>query len=158
MAAHQAPPSLGFSGQEHWSGLPFPSPVHESESEVALSCPTLCDPMDCSLPGSSTNGIYQARVLEWVVIAFSSSKLLKLKWSQDFWGGSVGKESSCQYKRCGFVQSLGREDALEKEMATHSSILAWRILWTEEPHGLQSIGSQRVRHHWNELACKQRKE
>ena len=49
-AAHQAPPSLGFSRQEHWSGLPFPSPVHESESEVAQSCPTLRDPMDCSLP------------------------------------------------------------------------------------------------------------
>ena len=44
------------------------------------------------------------------------------------------------------VQSLGREDPLEKEMATHSSILAWRIPWTEEPGGLQSVGSQRVRH------------
>ena len=44
------------------------------------------------------------------------------------------------------VQSLGREDPLEKEMATHSSILAWRILWTEEPGGLQSTGSQRVGH------------
>ena len=44
------------------------------------------------------------------------------------------------------VQSLDREDSLEKEMATHSSILAWRILWTEEPGGLQSIGSQRVGH------------
>ena len=65
-AAHQAPPSLGFSKQEHWSGLPFPSPVHESESEVAQSCPTLRDPMDCSLPGSSVHGIFQARVLEWV--------------------------------------------------------------------------------------------
>ena len=43
------------------------------------------------------------------------------------------------------VQSLGWEDPLEKEMATHSSILAWRIPWTEEPGGLQSTGSQRVR-------------
>ena len=42
MAAHQAPPSLGFSRQKHWIGLPFPSPMHESE--VAQSCPTLCDP------------------------------------------------------------------------------------------------------------------
>ena len=50
-AAHQAPPSLGFSRQEHWSGLPLPSPMHESE--VAQSCPTLRDPMDYSLPGSS---------------------------------------------------------------------------------------------------------
>ena len=44
------------------------------------------------------------------------------------------------------VQSLGQEDALEKEMATHSSILAWKIPWTEETGGLQALGSQRVRH------------
>ena len=44
------------------------------------------------------------------------------------------------------VQSLGQEDPLEKDMATHSSILAWRIAWTEEPGGLQSMGSQRVGH------------
>ena len=44
------------------------------------------------------------------------------------------------------VQSLGWEDPLEKEMATHSSILAWRLPWTEEPGRLQSTGSQRVRH------------
>ena len=45
-----------------------------------------------------------------------------------------------------WVQSLGGEDPLEEGMATHSSILAWRIPWTEEPGGLQSTGSQRVRH------------
>ena len=44
------------------------------------------------------------------------------------------------------VRSLSREDSLEKEMATHSRILAWRIPWTEEPNGLQSLGSQRVGH------------
>ena len=45
------------------------------------------------------------------------------------------------------VWSLSQEDPLEKEMATHSSILAWEIPWTQEPGGLQSMGSQRVRHH-----------
>ena len=45
-----------------------------------------------------------------------------------------------------WVQSLGWEESLEEVMATHSSILAWRIPWTEEPRGLQSMGSQRVRH------------
>ena len=45
-----------------------------------------------------------------------------------------------------WVQSLDQEDPLEKEMATHSSILAWRISWTQEPGGLQSMGLQRVRH------------
>ena len=44
------------------------------------------------------------------------------------------------------VQSLGQEDPLEEDMATHSSILAWRTLWTKEPDRLQSIGQQRVRH------------
>ena len=45
-----------------------------------------------------------------------------------------------------WLQSLGQEDLLEKEMATHSSILAWKIPWTEEPGRVQSMGSQRVRH------------
>ena len=114
---HQAPLSMGFSRQEYWSGLPFPSPGdlphpgieprspvlhadslptelwgkpqrclqnlnHSSrasckpeslklKSEVAQSCLTLCDPMDCNLPGSSVHGILQARILEWVAISFS---------------------------------------------------------------------------------------
>ena len=46
------------------------------------------------------------------------------------------------------VQSLSQEDPLEKEMSIHSSILAWRIPWTEEPGGLQSMGLQRVGHDW----------
>ena len=74
MEAYQAPPSLGFSGQEHWSGLPFPSPVNESEREVTQLCRNLSDPIDYSLPGSSIHGILQARVLEWGAIAFSIHK------------------------------------------------------------------------------------
>ena len=46
----------------------------KSESKVAQSCPTLCDPMDCSPPGSSVHGIFQARVLEWVATAFSDDR------------------------------------------------------------------------------------
>ena len=60
-----------------------------------------------------------------------------------FPGGTDGKESACN--AADQVQSLGQEDSMEKETATHSSILAWRIPWTEEPGGLQSMGSQRVR-------------
>ena len=67
--AHQAPLSMGFSRQEHWSGLPFPSPTQESKSEVVQSCPTLRDPMDCSPPGSSVHGIFHTRVPEWRAIA-----------------------------------------------------------------------------------------
>ena len=130
--AHQVPLSMGFSRQEYWSGLPFPSPgdlphpgikpislmspalagkffttsttweafnnltifcfyffllyiivilfshlsiyiyIYLYVREVAQSCPTLCDPMDCSLPGSSVHGIFQAIVLEWIAISFSN--------------------------------------------------------------------------------------
>ena len=57
-----------------------------------------------------------------------------------FPGGSVGKESTCRAEMR--IQSLGQKDPLEESMATHSGIPAWRIPWTEEPGGLQSIGSQ----------------
>ena len=59
-----------------------------------------------------------------------------------------GKETACQYGRLKRqqVQSLDQEDTLEEEVVTHSSILAWKIPWTEEPDRLQSIGSHRVRH------------
>ena len=67
-----------------------------------------------------------------------------------FPGGSDGKESACDAGDR--VQSLGREDPLEEEVATHSSILAWRIPWTEEPGRLQSMGSQRIRHETEQLS------
>ena len=57
-----------------------------------------------------------------------------------FPGSSVGKETACNAGHP--VQPLGQDDALEKEMATRSSILAWRAPWTEEPGGLQSVASQ----------------
>ena len=76
-AAHQAHPSLGFSRQEHSRqgvGCHFLLQCMKvkSESEVAQSCLTLSDPMDCSPPGSSVHGIFQARVLEWGAVAFSA--------------------------------------------------------------------------------------
>ena len=77
MAAHQAPPSLGpwdSPGKNTEVGCHFLLQCMKvrSESEVVQSCPTLSDPMDCRLPGSSIHGIFQARVLEWGAIAFSS--------------------------------------------------------------------------------------
>ena len=63
-----------------------------------------------------------------------------------FPGGSDGKESACNVET--WIWSLGWEDPLEKGMATHSNILAWRIPWTGEPDGLQFMGSQRVGHVW----------
>ena len=69
MAAHQAPLSLGFSRQEYWSGLPFPSLSMHAKS--LQSCLTLCHPRDGSPPSSPVPGILQARILEWVAIPFS---------------------------------------------------------------------------------------
>ena len=75
------------------------------------------------------------------------------KCPQSLPAGDSSKEPACQWRRhemC--VWSLGWEDLLEEGMATHSSIHAWRIPGTEEPEGLQSIGLQRVRHDWSNLA------
>ena len=85
-------------------------------SSVAQSCPTLCNPMN--------------------------RELLLIK--RGFRGGSGGKESARNVGDPGSIP--GQYDPLEKGMATHSSILAWRIPWTEEPGRLQSMGLQRVRH------------
>ena len=73
-----------------------------------------------------------------------------------FPGDASGKEPACQCRRlkqtC--VRSLGQKDPLEETMATHSSILAWRIPWTERPGRLQSKGVQGVRHDWSAWARK----
>ena len=72
----------------------------------------------------------------------STSKKQQTFLDQDFHSGSVVQNPSAVWETK--VQSLGQEDPLEQEMATHSSILAWRIPWTEESGGLQSMGPQRV--------------
>ena len=76
------------------------------------------------------------------------------RWDYSSTGGGSGKELTCQCKRrrrCGFDPWV-RKIPLEEGITTHSSILAWRIPWTEEPDRLQSIASQRVRHNWSNLA------
>ena len=184
---------------------------------VAQLCPTLCDPVDYSSPGSSVPGILLARILEWIAIPFlqgifptqgSNSGLLhtgrfftiwvtrearsipkrkyRYRWGshqRSYPSHSTGKESAynagdpslipaserspgegigypLQYSWISLVAqmvmnpptmwetwvwSLGKEDPLEKGMATQSSILAWRIPWSEEPGRLQSMGSQKSR-------------
>ena len=155
----------------------------KSASEVAQSCPTLSDPMDCSPPGSSIHGIFQARVLEWVAVSFSGLLHLVLPYrsvasdpkyytlphqchSMIFGkGNGTPLQCFCQENPMdgrawwatvhGVTKSWTRLSnftftfhfhALEKEMATHSSVLAWRIPGTGEPGGLPSMGSLRVGH------------
>ena len=121
-------------------------------------CPTFCDLMDCSPPSFSVHGILQARILEWVVMPFSRGSSQPRDQTCVFhvsgiWGW-VGTSLVAQtVKRLPTIRetqvwSLSWEDALEKGMATLPNILIWRILWTEEPVGLQSMGSQRVRQDW----------
>ena len=119
--------------------------MKESESEVAKLCPTLCDPMDSNPPGSSVHGIFQARILERVAISFSRGSFPSRDWNRVSMVQRVKHLPAMQDTR---VQFLGWEDPLEKEMATQSSTLAWKIPWTEEPGGLQSMGSQIVGHDW----------
>ena len=89
--------------------------------------------MDCSSPGFSVRVFLQARILESVAIPFSREIVIvkNLPAMRETW-----------------LWSLGWEDPLEKGMATHCSILAWRIPWTEESGRLQSMGLQRARHDW----------
>ena len=119
----------------------------KSESEVAQSCPTLSNPIDCSPPGFSAHGIFQARVVEWGGIAFSIISYTYphihsfLTFSSYIGHYRVLHQIPCAvYSRPFLVINFAY--SMEKEMATHSSILAWRIPWTEEPCGLQSMGSK----------------
>ena len=106
-AAHQAPPCLGFSRQEHWSGLPLPSPIRESE-KCTQSCPTLSDPKDCSPPGSSILGIFQARVLEWGAIAPDRMAAIKKSTNNKCWREYEEKGTLLHCWECKLVQSLWR--------------------------------------------------
>ena len=87
-AAHQASRPWDSPGKNTGVGCHFLLQCMKvkSESEVSQSCPTLCDPMNCSLPGSSVHGIFQARLLKWGAIAFSDRacypKLIKEKWEE----------------------------------------------------------------------------
>ena len=102
-------------------------------AKLLQSCPTLCDPMDCSPPGSSVHGILQARILERV--AMPSSR-----------GSSQPRDGNhLSYISCNGGEFFNHYHPLvEKAMATRSSTLAWRIPWVEEPGRLQSMGLRRV--------------
>ena len=93
---------------------------------VTQSCLTLCDLMDCSMPGFSVLH-YLLKLMSIESLVAQMVKCLPAMWETP-------------------VQFLGQEDPLEKEMATHSSTHAWKIPWMEKPGGLQSMGSQRVGH------------
>ena len=118
-----------------------------------------CFSSDCLCRFWFQSSFWPLKAIEIYVINISK---IKRKWSINhyvenlkdclflkLWASLVVQRVKClPAMRESQVWSLGQEDPLEKEMATHSSILAWRIPWTEEPGRLQSTGSQRVRHDW----------
>ena len=199
-ADHQAPLSMGFSRQEHWSGLPFPPP-----GDLRTQGSNLCLPASPALRGDSlpaeppqslhiceffsflliVNFYFHSTVTggkrhDMISIFFNAlwlelslrkfymdlrrmSILLHLNWPYTSINISLLSGWSIHWCKWSFkvplvaqmvknmpamqetqVWSLGWEDPLEKEMATHSSNLDWGIPWTEEPGGLQSMGSHRA--------------
>ena len=128
--AHQIPLSMEFSRQEgYWSGLPFPPPGDGSSQPRDRTCISYVSCIGrrvlhhCITWEFLFLGILWPSLVAWMV-----KNLLAIQETR--------------------VWSLSQKDPLEKGMATHSSILAWRIPWTEEPGELQSTGWQRVRHDW----------
>ena len=104
--------TLSFPLPSHWAQL---APLF-SQSEVSHSCPTLCHPMDYSLPGSSVHGIFQARVLEWVAIAFSRGSSQPRDRTQVF--HIVGRS---------FTIWATREVLFSKEVVKFQGIFSWSL-------------------------------
>ena len=159
---------MEFSRQEYWSGLPFPSPRDLPNPGIEPGSPALqADALPSELPGKPSQSLPKLRSFESVmpsnhlilcravfllpsifpsIRVFSNESAPRMRWPK-YWTSLVAQ----RLKRLPdmwetSVRSLGWEDPLEKEMATHSSTRAWKIPWTKEPGRLQSMGSQRVGH------------
>ena len=120
----------GIHSSPHWH-RPLGNTEWRRGSELRGTgqCPSTCWPQENKrLPHAEDWLLY---ILTWPGPSLVAQMVKNLPQVQEIW-----------------VQSLGWEDPLEKGMATHSSFLAWRIPWIEEPGGLQSMGAQRVRHGW----------
>ena len=123
---------MKFSRQEYWGGLQFPSPGDlpdpgSEPSSLTLQADSLPDRPQ-GKPFHSLNESNSILLYFISLVAQRAKRLLAVRETR--------------------VWSLGQEDPLEKEIATHSSTLAWKIPWTDKPGRLQSMGSQRVGHDW----------
>ena len=178
--ASQALLSLEFSRKEYWSGLPYPLPGDLLNPGIESRSPAL--QADSLPPEPPMNRLESNLLKDWTSRCWGwdqNSGLIfllyaRLSWKWWIWapqcpaslefknisnlmhlmgfpGVSDGKESACNAGDPGLIPP-GWEDLLEKGMATHSSILSWRIPWTEESGQLWSVGSQRVGHNWSDLA------
>ena len=157
------PANAGDLGSNPGSGR---SPGEGNGNPLQYSC--LENPMDRGAWWAAVHGVSKSRIrlsdFTFIFTFFQNHTILEANIGNEhfaihlsyvynlslqdkgFPGGPVGKGSACNaVVAAGSIPGLGR--SLEEGMAIHSNIIAWRILWTEEPGGLQSIGSQRVRHY-----------
>ena len=130
---------MEFSRQESWSGLSFPPPGNLHNPGIKPA-----SPVSPALAGQffTTSATCYSNIL----IGLPESSLCFAPHFSHFTSLVAQTVKHLSTMQETWVQSLGHEDPLEKEMATHSSTLAWRISWMEEPGGLQSMGSQRFGH------------
>ena len=142
--ACQVPLSIEFYRQEYWSGLLCPPTEDLPDPGMDPAFLSLLQWQMGSLPTTSTT---------WEALQGKRKCLYTCIFPWPFLGfpcGSAGKESVCNMGDLGSIPDW--EDPLEEGIVAHSSILVWRIPWTEENGGLQSIGSQKLRHGWSNLA------
>ena len=139
--AHQTPLSMEFSRQEYWSGWPFPPPGDLPDPGLRWCCvqgacmvPCFCSQPPAFAPGAS----------EWLLGFLASLCLLSR---------ICPTAHTCSYSSCHTCRCVLLLKETEKAMAPHSSTLAWKTPWTEEPGGLQSMGSLRVGHDCSDLAA-----
>ena len=137
---HQAPLSMGFSRQEYWIGLPFPSPGDLPNPGIEPgSSASQADALPSEPPGKNSS----SNVTDFLMRSRHRDTTMWRRRIGEMWLWARGRQRLLQTP-----ESLGWEGPLEKGMATHSSVLAWKIPWTEDPGGLQSMVSERVNHDW----------
>ena len=147
IAAYQAPPSMGFSRQEYWSGAPVPSLTKLCITSII---PILLDIYFKNLCISMHRKEKSVRIFQLPKMMFGEGNGTPLQYSclenpmdRGAWWAAVHGVAKSRTRLSDFTFTF-HFHALYKEMATHSSVLAWRIPWIEEPGGLQSTGSLRV--------------
>ena len=118
------------------TGTPYAHLPLLCRAKLLQSCLNLCNPVDHSPPGSSVHWILQARILDWAAVSFSTPYL-----------------GCCNPQQTIYFLTLSRVPFTEKAMAPHSSTVAWKIPWMEEPGRLQSMRSLRVGPDRSDLAA-----
>ena len=122
-------------------------------TDVLSQISVFCNLLRLFLWFSMCHNLVECMLLNNVILVKMVKDVLYLYWG--FPGSTSGKESACQCRRCQSCEFYPcvRKNPWRRAQQLTPVIFAWRIPWTEEPGGLQSIGSQRVRHNWSDLAC-----